>query len=198
MRAGPEQVNVSVALTNGTLSDPHTRDNNGGKQISGRVQWQPTAAFTLGGSAAYGSYLADAALANSTLQLVGGSSQQALGIDTEYSRDHWVVRSEVIWNRWQVPTLTQTLDSASAFVEGRYKFLPGLFAAARLDRLSFSRLSTPAQNRTWDAPVSRIEAGVGYYLRSNFLAKGAYQHNWRDGGQVRRRDLLAAQLHFWL
>jgi hypothetical protein len=39
---------------------------------------------------------------------------------------------------------------------------------------------------------------VGYYIRRNFLAKGAYQHNWRDGGLIRSRGLMAIQLHFWL
>jgi len=199
VRAGPERFNATIALTNGTVSDPHTRDNNGGKQVSGRIQWKPGVALTLGGSAAHGAYVADDALASATR--VGGqddSAQQALGLDVEYSRDYWLIRGEAIWNRWQVPTLSQNLAATSAFVEGRYKILPGMFVAGRLDRLNFSRLATSAQNRTWDAPVTRIETGVGYYLRPNLLAKGAYQHNWRDGGLVRSRGLLAAQLHFWL
>jgi hypothetical protein len=199
VRVGPERLNAAAALTNGTVSDPHTRDNNSGKQIAGRVQWQPVFGLTLGGSAAHGAYVADAVLANATQVPRGnGSSQQALGVDVEYSRDHWLMRGEAIWNRWQVPTLSRSLNAASGFVEGRYKILPGIFVAGRVDRLSFSRLPTATQNRTWDAPVTRIETGVGYYLRPNFLARGAYQHNWRDGGLVRRRGLLAAQLQFWL
>jgi hypothetical protein len=199
VRVGPERLNAAAALTNGTVSDPHTRDNNSGKQIAGRVQWQPVFGLTLGGSAAHGAYVADAVLANATQVPRGnGSSQQALGVDAEYSRDHWLMRGEAIWNRWQVPTLSRSLNATSGFVEGRYKILPGIFVAGRVDRLSFSRLPTATQNRTWDAPVTRIETGVGYYLRPNFLARGAYQHNWRDGGLVRRRGLLAAQLQFWL
>jgi predicted porin len=171
------------------------------------VQWQPAVGFTLGGSAARGVYLADAALAsvalvgsreNSTLQFGSGQAQHALGVDAEYSRDYWMVRGEMIWNRWQVPTLTQDLNATSLFVEGRYKILPGMFVAGRIDRLTFSKVWTAQQSRTWDAPVTRVETGVGYYLRPNLLAKGAYQHNWRDGGQVRTRGLFAAQLHFWL
>ena len=184
-RVGPDSMNVSVAVTNGTASDPRTRDNNGGKQIAGRVQWKPSAALTLGGSAASGAYVADAALASATM--LGGTSrsnQHALGIDVDYSRDHWMVRGEVIWNRWQVPTLTRTLDAASGFVEGRYKISPGVFVAGRIDRLGFSELPSSARSRTWDAPVTRLETGVGYYIRRNLLAKAAYQHNWRDGGQV--------------
>ena len=110
------------------------------------------------------------------------SKQHALGLDAEYSRDHWMLRGELIWNRWQVPTLARTLDATSAFVEGRYKISPGVFVAGRIDRLGFSELPSSFGSRTWDAPVTRLETGAGYYIRRNLLAKGTYQHNWRDGG----------------
>jgi hypothetical protein len=199
VRVGADSLSASAALTNGTVSDPHTRDNNGGKQISGRVQWQPTVALTLGGSAARGAYVADAALANATLiGQDGGSAQQALGVDVEYSRNHWLLRGEAIWNQWQVPTLSQNLNATSMFVEARYKMLPGVFVAGRLDHLGFGDLRLASGSRTWDAPITRLETGLGYYLRRNLLAKGAYQHNWRDGGPIRSRGMIAVQLHFWL
>ncbi|HET9467431.1 MAG TPA: hypothetical protein VFO48_03425 [Vicinamibacterales bacterium] len=199
VRVGPESLNASAAVTNGTTSDPRTRDNNGGKQIAGRVQWQPHLGLVIGGSAAKGAYVSDAALATATL-LSGNlrSGQQALGVDAEYSRDHWLVRGELIWNRWQVPTLTRALDATSVFVEGRYKVSPGFFVASRIDRLGFSDLTSSSGTRTWDAPVTRLETGVGYYIRRNLIAKGSYQHNWRDGGSIRSLGLFAAQLHFWL
>jgi hypothetical protein len=199
VRIGPDSLNVSGAVTNGTTSDPRTRDNNSGKQIVGRVQWQPRAAFTIGGSGASGAYVSDAALA-SVLVPIGGarSTQQALGMDAEFSRDHWMLSGELIWNRWQVPTLSRTLDATSAFLEGRYKVSPGLFVASRIDRLAFSELPSATASQSWDAPVTRFESGLGYYIRRNLLAKAAYQHNWRDGGQVTSRGLFAVQLHFWL
>ena len=46
--------------------------------------------------------------------------------------------------------------------------------------------------------MTRLETGVGYYIRRNLLAKGTYQHNWRDGGLLTSLGLFAAQLHFWL
>jgi hypothetical protein len=199
VRVGPESINASAAVTNGTTSDPRTRDNNGGKQIAGRLQWRPSAALAIGGSVASGAYVADAALATATI--VGGTSrsmQHALGLDAEYSRDHWVVRGELIWNRWQVPTLSRTLDATSGFVEGRYKISPGIFVASRIDHLGFSELASSIGTRTWDAPITRLETGAGYYIRRNLVAKGTYQHNWRDGGPVTSRGLFAAQLHFWL
>jgi hypothetical protein len=198
-RIGPERLNAAVAITNGTASDPRTRDNNAGKQVSGRVQWQPGPAFTLGGSVARGPYVSDAALATTAMR--GGetrSIQQAFGVDAEFSRDYWLVRGELIFNQWQVPTLTRNLNATSGFVEGRYKITPGLFVASRIDRLDFGDLPSTFGVRTWDAPVTRLETGIGYYLRRNLLAKIAYQHNWRDGGLIRNRGLGAVQLHFWL
>jgi hypothetical protein len=185
-RIGSERLMVSAALTNGTVSEPLTRDNNGGKQISG---------LRLGGSAAHGPFVSDAVGVAADGR---PSAQDALGVDVEYARDHWLVRSELVWDRWQVPTLDTPLRAASVFVEGSYKILPGTFVAGRFDRLTFSRVSTPTQDRTWDAPVTRIETGLGYYIRRNLIAKGTYQYNWRDGGLIRRRGLLAAQLHYWL
>jgi hypothetical protein len=201
VRVGAERLMASAALTNGTLSDPHTKDNNGGKQISARVQWRPNAGLSLGGSAARGPYLSEAINLTASMRDPNGgvrSVQHALGIDADYSRDHWQVRGEFIWDRWQIPTLTSPVSAASVFMEGTYKILPGVFVAGRLDRLGFSRITSPTQSRTWDAPVTRVEVGLGYYIRRNLLAKGAYQHNWRDGGLVHQRGLLAAQLHFWL
>ena len=199
VRVGPESLNASAAVTNGTMSDPRTRDTNSGKQIAGRLHWRPTAAVALGGSAARGAYVGDAALATATL-LAGTarSTQQAVGVDAEFSRDHWMLRGELIWNQWQVPTLSRTLDATSAFVEGRYKISPGVFVASRIDRLTFSELASSFGSGTWDAPVTRLETGVGYYIRRNLLAKGTYQHNWRDGGLLRSLGLFAAQLHFWM
>jgi hypothetical protein len=200
VRVGPESFNASVAVTNGTASDPRTRDTNAGKQIASRVQWHPTPAFVVGGSAARGAYVADAAMtALTVLAGSGRSEQQALGIDAEYSRDHWMLRGEAIWNQWQVPTLTQSLDAASGFLEGRYKISPGLFAAGRIDRLRFAQLASASLGtRAWDAPITRLESGVGYYVRRNLIAKAVYQHNWREGGLIRSRGLFAAQLHFWM
>jgi hypothetical protein len=196
---GSERLRGTFAVTAGTMSDPRTRDTNDGKQLTGRVEWRPAPGFSLGGSAAHGPYVADAAL--SRVQLASDdvrSSQQAVGLDTELSRDYWLLRSELIWNRWQVPTIAHDLDAFSGFVEGLYKIRPGFFAAARLDRLAFSELPSATGARSWDAAVTRLEAGGGYYIRRNLVAKGTYQHNWRNGGLVRSRGLLAVQLHFWL
>jgi len=195
-RVGSERLMVSAAVTNGTISDPHGKDNNGGKQISGRAQWEPVTGLVLGASGARGPYLADAV--RNLLQQPARSMQQAAGFDAEYSRDHWLVRTEGIWNRWQVPTLENGLDAKSGFVEGSYKIVPGMFVAARIDRLTFNQVAGTKQTRTWDAPITRFEAGIGYYVQRNLLARITSQHNSRDGCLIRKRNQLTIQLQFWL
>jgi hypothetical protein len=72
-----------------------------------------------------------------------------------------------------------------------------VYAAARAEQLSFNRIAGATRTDTWDAPVSRIEIGGGYYLQRNLVAKLSFQRNVRDGGRVPEASLTAAQLHFW-
>jgi hypothetical protein len=50
----------------------------------------------------------------------------------------------------------------------------------------------------WDAPVSRLEAGVGYKPHRHLLLKGVYQQNWRDTAVFHTLGVVAAQVSLWL
>ena len=127
--------------------------------------------------------------------------QRAVEVDVEYSRDHWVARAETVLSRWTMPLGTSsaaaTLRAAAAAVEGRYTFAPGWYGAARFEHLSFNRIATATVVDEWEAPVSRLEAGGGYYVQRNLIAKASLQFNRRDGGRVRSSQLLAVQLLYW-
>lgn len=197
VRIGSAPWSISAAVTNGTLSNPRSKDDNGGKQVSARLEWRPVVGLVVGGSGARGPYLSDT-LAPFLGGATGTFTQRAVGFDVEYARNHWQVRSEGVWSSWRLPTVAAPLRALGVFVEARYTVVPGLFVAGRIDRLSFSDLTTAGAARSWDAPVKRIETGAGYYLRRNLLAKAVFQRNWRDGGQVRRLRMAAVQLQFWL
>jgi hypothetical protein len=197
-RRGPVQ--IIGALTNGTLSNPRVSDDNGGKQVSGRVAVTPVVGLVLGASAARGAWL------SRTVTSAGVEPQQrALGADIEYSRDHWIVRGEMVWSRFGFPApLLPTSDTAvsarGAWAEGRYRVTPRIFVAGRADRLSFSKLQGSAPGSAplqWDAPVERVEGSLGYYVQRNLVLRGTVQHNWRDGGFVTRRGYLSGQLAYW-
>ena len=196
-------IELAASLTSGTLSNPRVADDNGGKQISGRAAFRPIVGLVIGASAARGAWLSRSVTA---LADDRSYSQRAFGADAEYSRDHWIVRGELVWSGWDLPFLnagggSSVVSATAAWVEGRYRLTPRLFVAARADRLDFSRISGAALSRgtptPWDAAVDRVETAAGYYLQRNFVARLAVQRNARDAGRVRRRIDLAGQLTYW-
>jgi len=199
VHVGPETLSLTASITAGSLSNPMVRDDNGGKQVAARGELRPSPALVLGVSAARGAFL-ERDLA-SQLEPAGGPApvQRALGLDVEHSRGYWLVRGEGILSEWGIPGLG-SVRALGLSGEGRYKLLPGLYAAARVERLGFSRIrGTLFEGRStpWEAPVFRIEAGGGYRPARNVLVKAAYQYNRRDTTRFRSQGLLAAQVLVW-
>jgi hypothetical protein len=196
-RIGSEPVDLVAAVTTGTLSSPRIRDDNDGRQVSGRVTLRPWVGLVFGASAAHGPYLA-----TEVVTLVPGASratanQTAFGVDVEYSRAYWLARAEAVWSAWELlptsdPLLPASVRSRAFMIEGRYKVRPGLFAAARYDHLGFSRVA----GVPWDTPVWRVEAGAGLSLRRDLVLKAVYQHSRREGTPTRLRA-FAGQLLAW-
>lgn len=198
-------VDATGGVTLGSLSDPRVSDNNGGRQVSGRVSVKPVVGLVLGASAARGEWLSRDALALLPDESRSDSyTQRAIGADAEYSRDYWLVRGEVVWSRWTVPLAAWTrsldVDALGVWVEGRYRLTPRLYVAGRADSLGFSKIAGTVFDgapTTWDAPVQRLEAGAGWYFQRNLVARAVVQRNWRDGGRVRSRTFVAAQVAYW-
>ena len=205
VRVGDRPVQFVAAVTNGSLSNPLVKDDNAGKQIAGRLVYQPSLGVVLGVSAGRAAYLSRAATDRLPVQSDGGFTQDAVGVDIEYSREHWIVRAEGLLSRWTVPTvdvpfIDSPLAAVGLFVEGQYKLRPGLYVAGRADHLGFSNITgTLAGGRPipWDFPVTRFEVGGGYYVLRNMVAKVAYQHNWRENPLERRTRFVAAQMIYW-
>ena len=203
---GGQRFDGSIAVTVGTLAKPLVEDDNGGRQVSGRVGWKPIVGLVVGASGSYGEFLSRPLSEIRTAQSDHPYTQRAFGVDAEYSRDYWIVRGELIDSRWTIPAIaapfiTDPLHATGGFVEGRYRFGPRYFAAARADRLTFSRIRGQrlfgGAPTPWDAPVTRIEAGGGVFLRRNVTARGVVQRNWRDGGRVTARTYVSGQVAFW-
>jgi hypothetical protein len=191
------------SVSAGSLSDPRFRDNNGGRQVAGRMVARPTAGLALGASVSRGAWLnraIDDALAGASS---GDRSRQiAFGGDAEYSAGPVLVRGEAIRSTWRLPEIPTLriagpLAATSILMEGRYKVAPGFFIALRGERMDFSRIAGNLGAASWDAATWRTEAGVGYSITRNILLKGSWQRNGRDGGRVRRDSLLAGQVLYW-
>jgi predicted porin len=197
--AGP--LETSVALTSGTLSNPLVRDDNRGKQVSGRAALMPVPGLVIGASAARGEWLAS----DVPRSREGTLAQTAAGLDAEYARGHWLVTAEAVLSRWALPFPAATANgrdvrAAGAWLEARYRVAPRMYVAARADRLTFSRIPRDGLQPPlvpWDAPVTRLEAAAGYYVQRNVVARIAVQANWRDDSRIRRRTYVASQLGWW-
>ncbi len=196
-------VDAAVAVTTGTLSHPLVNEDNDGKQVAGRIAVQPFAGLIVGASGARGPYVGrEAAAAAGVDAGRRGLTQTAWGADAEYSRDHYLVRAEAIASDWRLPivgapVVAARLRAVSTSVEGRYRFRPGLYAAARLDHLAFSTITGTSRQDEWDAPVTRLEIGGGYSLMRNLVLKLAWQRNTRDTTRAPSRTFVAAQAAFW-
>jgi hypothetical protein len=203
VHAGRGPVEISAAVTTGSLSMPASREVGGNPQVSGRFVVRPVVGLILGASASRGTFLARSLTdALGTTGEGGTNDQRAAGFDAEYSRGHWIVRAEGIFSTWRVPHLQAPFvsDRLRAFAidfEGRYRVLPGLYVAIRADRLDFSEICGSTACLPWDAPVRRVEAGGGYSIRRNVVVKAVYQRNWRDTTDEGPLSLASAQLMVW-
>jgi hypothetical protein len=198
-----DRVEAGLALTQGTLSDPHTHDNNDGKQLSGRFGVRPTPGLSIGVSGSRGEFVDEEYQAKLDEPARAETyRQQAFGVDGEYARGHVVVRGEIVASRWDTPFLngdpTLPLEALGTSIETRIALTPRWSFAVRGDRLGFSEVTTSTgADVTWDADVKRVEGAVGYMLRRNVRLKASYQYNWRNGGRVRQDGLAGAQLLYW-
>lgn len=193
--------NATGSVTTGTLADPRLSDNNGGKQVSGRFAYHPTAGLILGTSAARGEFF-DRHVTQTLASSGGSHAQTAFGADAEYSQGYWLIRSELVWSRINVPfalpATSLDVDSLGVWVEGRYRLTPRIVLSGRADRLAFSRVDVgPNLQPTWDANVTRVEADAGYYIQRNLMARFAVQYNDRQGGRVHHRTYYSGQIAYW-
>lgn len=202
LRLGREPVSLAVALTQGTLSYPLTRDDNDGKTWSARLAFTPSPALVVGLSGASGEFLSRGVQDVLPSTARDTYRQDAVGLDLQWSAGHWILRGEAVLGRWSLPALEATriedpVPTLGLYAEGRYKLRAGVFVAGRVERLTFGEIDTVAGPQTWEAPVTRVEAGVGWSPRRHVLLKASWQHNWRDGGRVRENDLVAGQVVLW-
>lgn len=202
LRLGAQPLMVALAVTRGSPSHPLVRDDNEDKQVSARVQWTPAPAWTLGVSAAGAAFLAQEAIDRLPPGAGVRNRQQLLGLDAAWAAGRMIVRGEAVLGRFSIPDVEETrldqpLPAFGGYLEVRWKILPGLFAASRVERLAFGGLETRLGRLSWDAPVTRVEAGLGYVPRRHLLLRASWQHNRRDGGRVRSNHLFCGSVLLW-
>ncbi len=110
VHGGTGTLEVSAAVTTGSLAYPDGSGKGGGRQVSGRIAVRPALGLVLGASASHGAFLTRT-LTNALGTTGRGNTndQRAVGFDAEYSRGHWMLRSEGIFSIWRVPAVRAPL-----------------------------------------------------------------------------------------
>ena len=199
---GWRAVDVTASVTNGSAANPRVGDDNGGKQFAARVAVRPTVGLIVGTSWSRGQFGKQFLIDLTSPPDSRDFMQSVFGADLEYSRDHWLLRADAVLGEFLIPALrapfiTDPLRALAVSLEGRYVIGPGLYLAARAEHLAFSHIRGSNGAAEWDAPVTRVEAGGGYYLQRNVVARVTVQVNRREGGRVRESTLPAIQLLYW-
>jgi hypothetical protein len=200
------RADIAGAVTRGSASVPTVgRDVNGGETWSGRVAVTGPGGLTIGVSGARGPWIQSSTLSLLPASLQAPASQTLLGTDVEFGWDRWVVRGEALRTVFDVPLVDAAnpatrLAAWSEYLETRYRVRPRWEVAARVEQLDFSTIQGTLNGglpTTWDAPVERVSADIGYRAERQVEIRVGWQMNWRDGGRISKRGYPALQLLFW-
>jgi hypothetical protein len=183
-----EILEYSAAVTYGTPSVPMMsgQENNNEPGVQARLGLSrlPGALFgaRVGVSGLVGAYIP------STIPAPEGHEieeydQIAYGLDAEYGVGPAVLRSEAVWNRWELPEnttpgrwLPPNVDSFSYYVESKVTVAAGIFLGGRYDAMDFDEITSPAgKTRDWDADVTRYEVGAGWRPNRTTEVRYVYQ-----------------------
>ena len=122
------------------------RDDNDGKQVSRRLAWTPSPALVAGVSGAVGEFLAREVQDVLPASAQGTYRQKAAGLDLQWSPGYLDrARGGRVEPLDACPRSTPRASRSRStrwalFAEARYKLRPGLYVAARVERLGFSEL----------------------------------------------------------
>lgn len=191
------KIEYSLALMEGTLSNP-TESSNDGRQIIARLGLNPITALRLGGSVAWGPYLNPEAV-DTTYAQVEDFSATVLGLYVELKTGYMQLHSEWVLSTWESPYIVpdKPVSAVSGYLEGRYDLLPILYVAARIDYFGYSNIDPETgPSEPWGDPLNRIEVGIGYRLAREALVKAVYQRSdYQSRSASDDPHVLAVQLH---
>ena len=161
--------------------------------------FSPLTGVIVGVSGSFGPYLPSGLES----QLPSGKSvsdydQVVAMADLSAEYDHLEIHAEGLRNEWQTPTVGG-LVVRGGYLEAKYTFQNGIYAALRLESLNFSDLAdSRGIIQPWDQDRRRQEFGVGYRVSREATLKAIYQRNVGKGAPAPEGDqvdgLFAGQL----
>jgi hypothetical protein len=165
--------------------------------VTGRVGWNPEAAWQLGVSASRGSYLLESA--TSTLPAgkhIGDYPHTLFGADAGYAWRHLQVWGEFFASRFEVPNV-EGCDAVAYYVESKYQVAPQWYGALRWNQALFEKISNgEGREITWDRNAWRIDTAIGYRFDRHVQYKLQYSLDRQSGYQQQGEQTVAMQLTF--
>jgi hypothetical protein len=199
------RLDLAGALTRGAPSVAVLGGRHDAPQVSGRLAVTAAPGLTLGFSAARGHWIGSSVLSKIPEASRGENAQSVVGTDFEYGIGRVLVRGEWLRSAFEVPRLESPaigapLVARSGFLEGRYRLRPRWQVSGRAERLTFSDITgtlDKGAETPWDAPVTRVEAVIGYRAARNLEVRAGWQQNWRDAGRVLKQGYPVLQVLYW-
>ena len=194
---------AAAALTRGAPAVPVVRETNDVLQWSARAGLHLDRGLAAGVSIARGDWIDNRALALRPPAAAADAQQRLWGVDVEYGTGRWLARAEWLQSAFDLPLAeraagTARLDARGGFVEVRYRPAARWQLAGRAGRLDFGRVQMPSGGApTWDFPVTRLEASLGFRVTRQLDVRGGWQRNWRDDGRGTARSYPTLQALYW-
>ena len=159
-----------------------------------RIGFSPDLRWTIGLSSAWAPYYRpEAAPTLPAGRNIGNFREIVIGQDFRFEWHRWQIWAEAFESRFEVPNVGNA-DALSYYVEGKYKFTPQLFGAARWNQQFFSRVHAASGARLrWAEDIWRVDSAVGYRLSPHMQVKLQYsiQQSIQTGDFS---DIVAGQL----
>jgi len=163
----------SVAALSGSVSAPRLQPRKDLPQLTAKAGFFFSPEFNLTLSAFSGPYFDqyDEAGEKAVSFDVEDYLNSGTGISVNYAHGYLQFNSEAFFAEWEHPNV-ENLEMSGAYGEVKYKLAPQWYAALRGDILRFSKVVLgESVKTTWDYPVNRVEAGIGYNLNRALIIK---------------------------
>ena len=193
----------SLAVTNGSVSNPLLTRTVEGVQLMARLGYEPADGMRLGVSGLIGPYIGGPKFdpeigATSFPGEADDYDQRLAGIDAEWLLPKLHFSAEAYVSEWEAPLVEEVLRASGGYVEGRYDFLPRWFAALRLDGMRFSEIGIETwegvRTTGWDDDLMRVESSLTYRIAREVHLRADWQHTSFLTGEEEPIDLIGLQL----
>ena len=193
------RLEYALGLTVGSPGDPvASTDTNDDLAVHAKIGYAVTPGLRMYASWAQGAYLADAVTPYVPAGKTINDYNQTVWVGSaQYQWRHFFVLTEFFYNHYETPLRDEGLAQTSFYVQGVYTFRPGWYVAARYDELRHEKVQDSSGSTvTWDDNVHRIEAGLGYHVSRELLAKFVLQNTDTGNGWTSDTLLPAIQLSY--